>query len=91
MPTCNGRANVKTLPTSTRCTKLNICRQSAWRLLQDVLTTNETSVNLTSLTPFTNYTVSISCIVAEAAHGYWSDESETSAQTAQYGCITALL
>jgi len=54
--------------------------------LQDVLNTTETSVRLTRLKPFTNYTISISCTVAEATHGYWSKESNISAQTAQYGC-----
>jgi len=50
------------------------------------MNTSETSATLTRLKPFTNYVVSISCIVANATHGYWSDESNVSAQTAQYGC-----
>ena len=51
-------------------------------LLQEMLNTSETSVNLTRLMPFTNYTFSISCLVANATRGYWSDEKGTPAPVA---------
>lgn len=54
-------------------------------LLQGVLNTSETIVNMTMLAPFTKYTISIACLVAEATHGYWSDDNVTLAQTAQSG------
>jgi len=62
-------------------------------VLQEMLNTSDTRVKLMKLTPFTNYIVSISCVVADAAHGYWSDESNVSARTAQYGCnfVTAFI
>jgi len=72
------------------CVGINVVRVIdlyAVSLLQEVLNTSETGVNLTKLTPFTNYIISVSCIVSEAAHGYWSDQRYISAQTAEYGWL----